>query len=432
MYAKLVFRNAKRSVKDYLIYIVTMTICVTLFYSFLSISSRYYQPDIGSEYNFTILSDGMKAAICVITLFLLFLIRFVNHYMLRRKQKEFAVQSIMGMEQKTVGRLFFAETFMMGILSIAIGIFLGVFCSQFITAMLLTTYGKSYELSWTLFPDTVLLTIGFFIFSFLIVGIFNTRTIRKTKIIDMLAAEKENDPALKKSRWIAAVVLLFEGFTVWMLLTGVQKIVFYYDGRFAIPAKLMFWGNILFPAITLLWSGFWLIRKRKTGVSTLLPGLLVCTVLNTVMAASVPALTSRYCGVPVRLCFPLRRKAVGRVHVRQPKVVFHSLRHSSTTYKLKLNHGDLKATQGDTGHAQIDMITSVYAHILDEDRKINAQKFESAFYANPDLRSVRPPEEPKESAPATLDLEALVEQLRKSPELANTLAALLVSAPSEK
>ena len=71
-----------------------------------------------------------------------------------------------------------------------------------------------------------------------------------------------------------------------------------------------------------------------------------------------------------------------------PKVVFHSLRHSSTTYKLKLNHGDLKATQGDTGHAQIDMITSVYAHILDEDRKINAQKFESAFYANPDLRSV--------------------------------------------
>ena len=70
------------------------------------------------------------------------------------------------------------------------------------------------------------------------------------------------------------------------------------------------------------------------------------------------------------------------------------------------------------------MITSVYAHILDEDRKINAQKFESAFYANPNLRAVRPPEEPKEPAPATLDLEALVEQLRQSPELANTLAAL--------
>ena len=80
MYAKLVLRNARRSIKDYLVYIVTMTICVTLFYSFLSISSNYYKPDIGSEYNFTVLSDGMKIAICVITLLLLFLIRFVKLY----------------------------------------------------------------------------------------------------------------------------------------------------------------------------------------------------------------------------------------------------------------------------------------------------------------------------------------------------------------
>lgn len=106
-----------------------------------------------------------------------------------------------------------------------------------------------------------------------------------------------------------------------------------------------------------------------------------------------------------------------------PNVVFHSLRHSSTTYKLKLNHGDLKATQGDTGHAEIDMITKVYAHILDEDRKINAQKFESAFYANPDLRKVTPPQE--QPPVQTVDLAALIEQLQKSPELASTLAALI-------
>ena len=108
-----------------------------------------------------------------------------------------------------------------------------------------------------------------------------------------------------------------------------------------------------------------------------------------------------------------------------PRVVFHSLRHSSTTYKLKRNHGDLKATQGDTGHAEIDMITSIYAHILDEDRKVNAQKFETAFYSNPDLRGVRPPAEPKEPEPAPIDLAGSVEQLQKSPELASALAALI-------
>ena len=106
-----------------------------------------------------------------------------------------------------------------------------------------------------------------------------------------------------------------------------------------------------------------------------------------------------------------------------PNVVFHSLRHSSTTYKLKLNHGDLKATQGDTGHAQVSMITQVYAHILDEDRKVNAQKFESAFYSNPDLRSVHAP---AEAQPAMLDAQNLLTQLQQSPELLAALSALLV------
>ena len=63
-----------------------------------------------------------------------------------------------------------------------------------------------------------------------------------------------------------------------------------------------------------------------------------------------------------------------------PKVVFHSFRHSSITYKLKLNGGDIKAVQGDSGHAQASMVTEQYAHILDDDRRINAQHFDNFFY----------------------------------------------------
>ncbi len=287
-------KNAKRSVKDYLVYIVTMTICVTLFYAFLSISSSFYNPDIGSEYDFTLLSDGMKAAICMITLLLLFLIRFVNHYMLRQKQKEFAIQSVMGMEQKTIGRIFFAETLIMGMISILIGIFFGVFCSQFITAMLLTAYGKPYEISWTLFPDTVLWTVAFFVISFLAVGMFNTRTIQKTKIITMLSAEKENEPKLGTSRWIFVMAIIFELFTVWALITGVIKALFFYDSRFPIPVQLMYFGNILFPAVTLGWSLLWLFQRKKWDVQKLLCGLLACSVFNTFAAVSVPALTNQY------------------------------------------------------------------------------------------------------------------------------------------
>lgn len=63
-----------------------------------------------------------------------------------------------------------------------------------------------------------------------------------------------------------------------------------------------------------------------------------------------------------------------------PKVVFHSLRHSSVTYKLKINNGNIKAVQGDSGHSQASMVTDTYSHILDEDRWKNAELFEKAFY----------------------------------------------------
>lgn len=69
------------------------------------------------------------------------------------------------------------------------------------------------------------------------------------------------------------------------------------------------------------------------------------------------------------------------------------------------------------------MVTKVYAHILDEDRKVNAQKFERAFYANPNLRTVQAPAEP-ESAMNLLDI---IAQLQQSPELLNTLTAILSS-----
>ena len=68
-----------------------------------------------------------------------------------------------------------------------------------------------------------------------------------------------------------------------------------------------------------------------------------------------------------------------------PPVVFHSFRHSSVTYKLKLNGGDIKAIQGDFGHAQVNMVTDVYSHMLDDDRRKNAELLEEAFYEKKNL-----------------------------------------------
>jgi integrase len=99
-------------------------------------------------------------------------------------------------------------------------------------------------------------------------------------------------------------------------------------------------------------------------------------------------------------------------------VVFHSLRHSSTSLKLKISGGDIKAVQGDTGHAQSDMVTDVYAHIMNDDRRRLAQQMDTQFFS-----SVSPSETKTAPAPQPTDdsMRQLVQMLNDSPELARPL-----------
>lgn len=108
-----------------------------------------------------------------------------------------------------------------------------------------------------------------------------------------------------------------------------------------------------------------------------------------------------------------------------PPVVMHSLRHTSVTYKLKLNGGDIKATQGDSGHSQANMILNVYSHILDDDRRKNAELFEKAFYEKkelePDIHQKMP--ENTMQVPEGVDPELLGKVLA-DPEMTALLAAM--------
>lgn len=110
-----------------------------------------------------------------------------------------------------------------------------------------------------------------------------------------------------------------------------------------------------------------------------------------------------------------------------PPVVFHSFRHSSITYKLKLNGGDMKSVQGDSGHAQVKMVADVYSHIIDDDRRINAQRFEEQFYQAKmtpiQEKATETVSEESVSQVVTSDQELLL-KLLANPEMATLLKSL--------
>lgn len=105
-----------------------------------------------------------------------------------------------------------------------------------------------------------------------------------------------------------------------------------------------------------------------------------------------------------------------------PPVVFHSRRHSSITYKLKLNGGDIKAVQGDSGHAQAKMVTDQYSHILDDNRKTNAQLFQEAFYEPKTEDETQPPKQPTDAITPEM-----LTKILANPEMQSLLLSLAKS-----
>jgi putative ABC transport system permease protein len=233
MYVKLAIRNVKRSARDYLIYLLTLILSVGLFYGFLSITSPFYNSRLPIQMNLEYFSDKMKIIVPLIALLLVFLITYVNRYMIKRRKKEFALQIIMGMEQRTVAYLFFIEMLLMGLLAVALGILLGTLLSQIVSAIIMTSFGESYRMYFSVYPDTIARTLLFFAALFGIIGFGNIRVIRKQKIIDMLHEEHQTESTatvkdmLFKSLIMAACLAIgilylciHSIFPVWSKLSG--------------------------------------------------------------------------------------------------------------------------------------------------------------------------------------------------------------------
>lgn len=131
-------------------------------------------------------------------------------------------------------------------------------------------------------------------------------------------------------------------------------------------------------------------------------------------------------GYPIepKLCEKWFKKWQNGPGLAFPDIVFHSIRHSSTTYKLTLSHGDIKAVQEDTGHATAQIVTDTYAHMQVNSRRSLAEKLEKDFYQE------KSPTSSESSVP--VDAESLLLMIQQNPDLKNFLLAGVLADDSTK
>ena len=197
MLVKLALRNIRRSLRDYSIYFVTLTIGVAIFYAFNSIESQQVIFDLHSsadEQMFEFCQQIISMFSGVIACVLGFLVIYANRFLIKRRKKEFGTYLLLGMRSVGVSGIVLMETLLVGVGALALGLLLGFLLSQalsFVTALLFQVQIADYQFVFS--PDACLLTLGCFAIIFAIVALFNTFSVNRYKLIDLLNAEKRNE-----------------------------------------------------------------------------------------------------------------------------------------------------------------------------------------------------------------------------------------------
>ena len=197
MLGKLSFRNAKRQAKDYCIYFITVIISVALMFSFNSIATSN---DI-SELSFymAFFSKAISGISILIVLVMAWLINYCMRFMLEKRSKEFGTYQILGIEKKSISNIFTLENIMIGGIAFIIGIALGTFIYQILTSIIMNLFNQPYQIEISFNIKAVGMTAIYFFGIFALVLLNCRRKIKKTKVYDLLYANKKNENNMIKN-----------------------------------------------------------------------------------------------------------------------------------------------------------------------------------------------------------------------------------------
>ena len=231
MLFKLSIRNMKKSFKDYAIYFLTLVLGVAIFYMFNSIDSQQAMLEVSQSTRDIIkLMINMLGYISVFVAVVLgLLIVYANNFLINRRKKEFGIYMTLGMGKRQISKIILMETILVGIISLIVGLIIGIFASQFMSILV----AKMFEADMSKFQfvfskDACIKTCIYFAVMYVAVMFFNTFTVSRYKLINLLNASKKNENVKIKNPiicilvFLGAVVIL--GYAYWKVTGDVSSL----------------------------------------------------------------------------------------------------------------------------------------------------------------------------------------------------------------
>lgn len=319
MLCKLAWGNVRRAGRDYLVYLLTLTLGVTVFYAFNTISMQVDIDGIDEEG----LAQVMGSMVGDLTYFLAgvmaFLMVYANNFIMKRRKKEFGLYQVLGMGRGRVATIMALETVIVSVVAFVAGIVLGVGLSQlmtFFTASLFKTQIANFHFFFSVHAFN--LTLACMLVMFVLTLLLNLRAVRRTKLIELMGAERRNESIKTCNPWIAIAI-----FAVGVVLVGVAYYRLLRDGfpltatdsklqeamnQFGITTAMvtvgtfaLFWGlsGMLIKLLQSLRGVYWrglnmfTVRQLAAKVNT------VCFSMGVIAMLLFLAITSVTCGMSI-------------------------------------------------------------------------------------------------------------------------------------
>lgn len=231
MLYKLSLKNIKKSFKDYAIYFFTLILGISIFYVFNAIDSQTVMLDVTSSTREIIkLMTNMLSGVSVFVSFILgFLIIYASRFLIKRRNKEFGIYLTLGMSKRKISTILFFETLFIGIISLIVGLFLGVVLSQFMSLIVANMFDANMTKFTFVFSSSACLkTVIYFAIMYLFVMIFNTINISKCKLIDLLHSSKKSEIVKMKNPYLCVIIFIissvFLGYAYYFVTGGFQNL----------------------------------------------------------------------------------------------------------------------------------------------------------------------------------------------------------------
>ena len=218
MLCKLSLKNIKKSIKDYAIYFFTLILGVAIFYVFNALESQTVLMDVSSSTKEIIkLMMTMLSSVSIFVSFILgFLIIYASRFLMKRRNKEFGVYLTLGMSKRKISMILFFETLFIGFLSLIVGLGLGVILSQFMSLFVANMFEADLtKFAFVFSSSACTKTIIYFSIMYLIVMIFNTFSISKCKLIDLLQGAKKSETIKLKNPILCILIFIISCIILW-------------------------------------------------------------------------------------------------------------------------------------------------------------------------------------------------------------------------